>query len=88
MIIIQNYVRQSEMFITTLSHEQVEEVFLSERCSAFIPGNNNNQITHWVAEPSAIREIEGFCNLHGHLFQSVVNKQQDKKPPIKGANNF
>lgn len=72
MIIIQNYMNQSELYVTTLTHEQISELFLDAKCSAFYPGMPGEvKMTHWVAEPSKIREMELFCDEKGHFFKKV-----------------
>lgn len=72
MIIIQNYMNQSELYVTTLNHEQIGDWFFDEKCSASYPGIPGKcDKTHWIAEPSKIREIREFCEKHGHLFKLV-----------------
>ena len=72
MIIIANYINQSELYVTTLNHKEVGEWFFDDKCSAVYPGlPDESEKTHWIAEPSKIREISEFCEKHGHLFKKA-----------------
>lgn len=72
MIIVQNYVCQSELYVTTLNHEQVFDLFFGEKCSAAYPNyDSSKDKTHWIAEPSVIRNMDAFCKEHGHLFKKA-----------------
>ena len=72
MIIIQNYMNQSELYVTTLNHEQIGEWFFDSKCSASYPGMPSEcEKTHWIAEPSKIKEMKDFCEKNGHLFKKV-----------------
>ncbi len=75
MIIIQNYMQNSQTFICSLNHEQIGELFFDEKIAASYPGDaSKTSMTHWIAEPSKIKEIIEFCEKHGHFCDEVVKK--------------
>jgi hypothetical protein len=63
---------QSELYVTTLNHEEIAKFFFDEKCSASYPGIPGKvDKTHWIAEPSKIKEIDEFCERHHHMFKKV-----------------
>ena len=81
MIIIQNYVRNSQLFVCSLNHEQMTELFYNEKCSAHIPsvGTSSGDVTHWVAEPSAIEKIKSWCEANYHFCDEMIRKPKTEK---------
>lgn len=73
MIIITNYSSESQQFVTSLSHEQLTDMFhKGAAMSATYPDMDSDmQKISWIAEPSALKSIAKYCDEHGHLFLSV-----------------
>jgi len=73
MIIITNYMSESQQFATSLSHEQLSDMSSNgAKMSATYPEmDSENQKVSWIAEPSALRSIAKYCDKHGHLFMSI-----------------
>jgi hypothetical protein len=73
MIIITNYASESEQFATSLSHEDLTDMFSKgAKVSAVYPEmDSDKQKVSWIAEPSALRTISAYCKKHGHLFLAI-----------------
>jgi len=72
MIIIEQY-NAATRFITTLNHEQLKKIQKStDKLSAIRGGDNmTGSITHWSAEHSAIKVLNGYCERSGHTFKEI-----------------
>ena len=66
MILIQNYNEQSTFYITSVTDARVSELKRFDDMPISL-----SEFGHWIAEPSAIRALEQYCEKHGHTFREV-----------------
>lgn len=69
MILIQNYITQNTFYITSISDSTVSQLKRIDDLPISLSDSG-----HWIAEPSAIKALEQYCEKHGHTFTEMVAK--------------